>query len=213
MHIARQSKARKEKQEQVDRYDSLLFTHLISVIYSIFIFTWRIIWTEKTRPSFSSGKQNSNWSTSAYHDNDGTPNYDNTYTSSISKNGGRSRLYNDHVEDHEVMLPNNRRRNMISPDFSFSVLWHSFSQILQRRSTFRNEEGDEDNIPVVELLEKERKDWQLERLKLIHCIHLQQIELSQRSVAAYDRATDIAKVDYQNLYFWDAYLRPPPSVC
>lgn len=53
-------------------------------------------------------------------------------------------------------------------------------------------EGDE--LSVVELLEKERKDWQLERLKLIHCIHLQQLELSQRSAAAYDRATDIAKV-------------------
>lgn len=51
-------------------------------------------------------------------------------------------------------------------------------------------------MPVVALLEKERKEWQLERLKLIHCIHLQQLELSQRSAAAYDRATDIAKVLY-----------------
>lgn len=49
-------------------------------------------------------------------------------------------------------------------------------------------------MPVVALLEKERKEWQLERLKLMHCIHLQQLELSQRSAAAYDRATDIAKV-------------------
>jgi hypothetical protein len=54
--------------------------------------------------------------------------------------------------------------------------------------------GEGDELSVVELLEKERKDWQLERLKLIHCIHLQQLELSQRSAAAYDRATDIAKV-------------------
>ena len=53
---------------------------------------------------------------------------------------------------------------------------------------------DCNDIPIVELLEKERKEWQSERLKLIHCIHLQQIELSQRSAAAYDRATDIARV-------------------
>ena len=175
----------------------------------MFSFQWRVLWTEKTRPSFSSGKQNSNWSSSAYPDNDGTPNYDNTYTSSISKNGGRSRLYNDHGEDHEVILPSHRRRNMRSQNFSIEIHWYSYSQISQRRSTLRSEEGDEDNIPVVELLEKERKDWQLERLKLIHCIHLQQIELSQRSVAAYDRATDIAKVGISFSVLWYSCLRLP----
>jgi hypothetical protein len=29
------------------------------------------------------------------------------------------------------------------------------------------------NIHIVELLEKERREWQQERLKLVHCIHLQ----------------------------------------
>jgi hypothetical protein len=48
-------------------------------------------------------------------------------------------------------------------------------------------------LPIVELLEKERREWQAERLKLVHCIHLQQLELSQRAAAAHDRATDIAK--------------------
>ena len=30
-------------------------------------------------------------------------------------------------------------------------------------------------------------------MKLIHCIHLQQLELTQRAVASHERATDIAK--------------------
>ena len=47
-------------------------------------------------------------------------------------------------------------------------------------------------IAIVELLERERREWQTERLKLIHCIHLQQLELSQRATAAQERATEIA---------------------
>jgi hypothetical protein len=46
---------------------------------------------------------------------------------------------------------------------------------------------------VVELLEKERREWYAERMKLIQCIHLQQLELTQRSSAAHDVAVDIAK--------------------
>lgn len=38
------------------------------------------------------------------------------------------------------------------------------------------------------------RQWREEREKLIQCIHLQQLELSQRSLAAHERATDIAKV-------------------
>lgn len=30
---------------------------------------------------------------------------------------------------------------------------------------------------------------------MLHCIHLQQMELNQRSIAAHDRAAEIAKVD------------------
>ena len=52
--------------------------------------------------------------------------------------------------------------------------------------------GDEDE-QLLELLEHERKEWDDERAKLIQCIHLQQIELSQRSTAAHERAVDIAK--------------------
>mmetsp|Transcript_14906 Transcript_14906/g.24814 ORF Transcript_14906/g.24814 Transcript_14906/m.24814 type:complete len:342 (+) Transcript_14906:74-1099(+) len=50
--------------------------------------------------------------------------------------------------------------------------------------------GDE---PLVELLERERKQWREERERLVQCIHLQQLELTQRSVAAHERAVDIAK--------------------
>ena len=38
------------------------------------------------------------------------------------------------------------------------------------------------------------RQWREEREKLIQCIHLQQLELSQRSIAAHERAVDIAKV-------------------
>jgi hypothetical protein len=47
--------------------------------------------------------------------------------------------------------------------------------------------------PIVELLERERRQWQSERERLIQCIHLQQLELTQRSMAAHDRAVDIAQ--------------------
>lgn len=46
---------------------------------------------------------------------------------------------------------------------------------------------------MVELLEKERREWYAERMKLIQCIHLQQLELTQRSSAAHEVAVDIAK--------------------
>jgi hypothetical protein len=38
------------------------------------------------------------------------------------------------------------------------------------------------------------RQWREEREQLIQCIHLQQLELAQRSAAAHDRAADIAKV-------------------
>jgi alpha-N-acetylglucosamine transferase len=38
------------------------------------------------------------------------------------------------------------------------------------------------------------REWQSDRVKLIHCIHLQQLELTQRAVASHEKATDIAKV-------------------
>ncbi|KAJ1424253.1 hypothetical protein B484DRAFT_451587 [Ochromonadaceae sp. CCMP2298] len=47
--------------------------------------------------------------------------------------------------------------------------------------------------PIIELLERERRQWREERERLIQCIHLQQLELTQRSVAAHERAVDIAK--------------------
>ncbi len=37
------------------------------------------------------------------------------------------------------------------------------------------------------------RKWQDEKEKLIQCIHLQQLELTQRSMAAHERALDIAK--------------------
>lgn len=38
------------------------------------------------------------------------------------------------------------------------------------------------------------REWHTERLKLVHCIHLQQLELTQRAAAATEQAATIAKV-------------------
>lgn len=47
------------------------------------------------------------------------------------------------------------------------------------------------------------REWHEERMKLLHCIHMQQMEMSQRSIAAHDRAVDIAKVsEIQILHTW-----------
>ena len=55
-------------------------------------------------------------------------------------------------------------------------------------------EGDEElEALAIEVLERERREWRLERLRLIHCIHHQQIELAQRASAAHEKATEIAK--------------------
>ena len=48
--------------------------------------------------------------------------------------------------------------------------------------------------PIVELLEKERRQWSNERGRLIQCIHLQQLELNQRSIAGHEKASQIAMV-------------------
>lgn len=51
----------------------------------------------------------------------------------------------------------------------------------------------DDEMSIVEVLERERRQWHAERIKLIHCIHLQQLELTSSSSAAQDRASSIAK--------------------
>lgn len=65
------------------------------------------------------------------------------------------------------------------------------------RTSLEGDDADlhsmQDDISVVEILERERRQWHAERIKLIHCIHLQQLELAARSSAAQERATDIAK--------------------
>ena len=38
------------------------------------------------------------------------------------------------------------------------------------------------------------REWHTERVKLIHCIYLQQMELTERAVAAQEKAAEIAKV-------------------
>lgn len=50
-----------------------------------------------------------------------------------------------------------------------------------------------DDYAVVELLERERREWHQERVKLLQCVHLQQLELAARASAAQETAAAIAK--------------------
>jgi hypothetical protein len=51
----------------------------------------------------------------------------------------------------------------------------------------------EEHLSIVQVLEKERREWHAERAKLTHCVHLQQVELASRSAAAQETAALIAK--------------------
>jgi len=51
----------------------------------------------------------------------------------------------------------------------------------------------DDDYAIVELLERERREWHLERVKLLQCVHLQQLELAARASAAQETAAAIAK--------------------
>jgi hypothetical protein len=46
---------------------------------------------------------------------------------------------------------------------------------------------------LVEMMQRERRDWHNERTKLVHCVHIQQLELMQRAAASHERAGEIAK--------------------
>lgn len=56
-----------------------------------------------------------------------------------------------------------------------------------------DDEDSEDDEPLIELFERERKKWAAEREKLIQCIHLQQIELNNRALSSHEKAIEIAK--------------------
>ena len=51
----------------------------------------------------------------------------------------------------------------------------------------------EEHLSIVQVLERERREWHAERAKLTHCIHLQQVELASRSSAAQETAAIIAQ--------------------
>ena len=60
---------------------------------------------------------------------------------------------------------------------------------------YPDENMNEDELEglATEVLERVRREWRQERMRLMHCIHHQQIELAQRASAAHERATEIAK--------------------
>lgn len=60
--------------------------------------------------------------------------------------------------------------------------------------------------PLVEVIERERRQWHEERMELLKCIHMQQVELNQRSIAAHERATEIAKELAKTIELFDARL-------
>jgi hypothetical protein len=54
-------------------------------------------------------------------------------------------------------------------------------------------EATDNDENLVEMLDRERREWSKERMQLVQCIQLQQIELEQRATAAHERAAEIAK--------------------
>uniref|UniRef100_A0A7S0XDF2 Uncharacterized protein n=1 Tax=Chromulina nebulosa TaxID=96789 RepID=A0A7S0XDF2_9STRA len=70
---------------------------------------------------------------------------------------------------------------------------NSISSQLQYNNDYTNVDLPDMDEPIVELLERERREWHEERMKLLQCLHLQQLELDQRSMAAHEKAADIAK--------------------
>jgi hypothetical protein len=54
------------------------------------------------------------------------------------------------------------------------------------------EPSDEDES-IIEMLDRERREWHKERMQFVQCIQLQQVELEQRAAAAQERAAEIAK--------------------
>ena len=62
-------------------------------------------------------------------------------------------------------------------------------------NSFRAADGasTEDDETLIEMIDRERRDWHKERMQFVQCIQLQQVELEQRAVAAHDRAAEIAK--------------------
>lgn len=71
----------------------------------------------------------------------------------------------------------------VNEDFEESFMPTGFSDHQQNMEEFT----------LVRQLEQERKEWSEERCKLMHCLHLQQLELTQRASAAQQRAGEIAK--------------------
>lgn len=55
---------------------------------------------------------------------------------------------------------------------------------------------------LVTLFLYDYSEWAEERIKLIHCLHLQQLELNQRATAAHEKAMDIAKVYIDSVCYW-----------
>lgn len=69
-------------------------------------------------------------------------------------------------------------------------------------SDLLRENENHDDFTVIQILEKERHAWHIERVKLIQCIYLQQMELAQRANASQNRASEIAKVCILLLCFY-----------
>jgi hypothetical protein len=63
-----------------------------------------------------------------------------------------------------------------------------------------------DDYAVVEILERERREWHAERTKLVQCIHLQQLELAARASAAQETAGAIAKEFAASIEEYEARL-------
>lgn len=91
----------------------------------------------------------------------------------------RSELANDFEYQHM-----DRSQYLTSPEIQKSHTSHEY-----RANNFVPYHEE----PIVEVLERERREWKEERTKLEYFLHLQQIQLNERSIAAHERAEIIAK--------------------
>jgi len=92
----------------------------------------------------------------------------------------------DLIDDDADMKEVRQVRYMGNDRSTYSTSDNNYQQ-------YNIELDDGDDEKLIQMLERERREWHSERIKLVNCIQLQQVELNQRSLAAHDKAVDIAK--------------------
>jgi hypothetical protein len=141
------------------------------------------------------------------------PNEGSLNHSFVTASTGESAFPTSNYEDFARLMENERATGLSSTSSRGEPTNRELSEIARRTAglsmnnhLYGSENGDVnipvssqqeifdvDEEPIVEILERERREWHAERVKLIHCIHMQQLELAHRAAAANTQAVEIAK--------------------